>query len=159
LCVGGDRLLVDLGGIVEPADPVEDVRAHVHDVAGARHQRRQAIGVGLGALRRGRGLGDMDVEVDRADMIGVGREDPLDRRDRLADPALGRGAVRLPVIPGRGVHDRIGVQHGDLGIVREARVQLCHGIGIGLIERRPIGSRSGRIAQCQRLDQPLLALA
>ena len=83
----------------------------------------ETVGVGLGALGRRRGLGQVDVEVDRARMVGIGGQHVLDRGDRLADPALRRAAVGLPVVPGRGVHDRIGEQHRDVLIVRELRVR------------------------------------
>ena len=101
----------------------------------------------------------MDVEVNGARVLGVGGEHALDRRDRLADLALGRPVVGLPVVPGRGVHDRIGEQHGDLVIVLMACGDVGHGSGVGLVERLAIGRRRVRVAGRQSLDQRPLARA
>ena len=152
--VGLDRGDVGAQRIEVAADPEPGVGRHVDDVAGARHQRGQAVGVGLGALGRRRGLGQVDVEVDRARMVGIGGQHLLDRGDRLAGAALGGAAVGLPVVPGRGVHDRIRKQHGDFLVIGKTRVHRGHCIGIGAIERGAL--LAAHVALAEGRDQRLL---
>src|SRR5207237_5186817 len=62
----GGRVGAD--GVRVTADAPVDVRGHVHDVAGARHQLEQAIGGRLRAAGLGAGLDGVDVEVERGGM-------------------------------------------------------------------------------------------
>ncbi len=67
-------------------------------------------------------------------------------------------AVRRPVVPGHGVHHRLGEQRGGVVVVRVAQRDAAHRRGIGLVERRAIGRRVGAVALGERLDHGLLAL-
>ena len=51
------------------ADALIDVRRHVDDVAGARHQRQQAIGFRLGAFGRIGRLPEVNPQVQRTGMV------------------------------------------------------------------------------------------
>ena len=95
----GDVVLVGLrGGDVRrddvrvAADALIDVRGHVDDVAGARHERQEAIRFSFGALGRVGGFPEMDPQVQRTGMILV-------QRDGGGEPGvnLARLVVRLPV--------------------------------------------------------------
>ena len=72
---------------------------------------------------------------------------------------LGVLSVRLPVIPGLQVHERIGEQNLRLVVVGEGCRHLAHGVGVGGIERLTVGSRVGAVASCQGLDLGALDLA
>ena len=151
------RVLVDGDRVGEPADAEVDVRRHVDHVAGGRHQRRQPVGERLGPLRRGRGLHRVDVEMDGVGVAGVRGQRLLQRRHQVGLSRLRRPPVLLPVVPGREVHQRVAVEGEDVRIAREAPGNLGHGLGIGGIERRPVGGGIGRVAPGERLDQRSLA--
>ena len=96
--IGGDRAAVGLGGFVVAPDALVDVRWHVHEVAGAGHQRADAIGGTEGFLRMRRGLDGVDVKVVGTRVIRRAREDALERGHRLRGAGRGR-AVGLPEPP------------------------------------------------------------
>ena len=77
---------------------------------------------------------------------------------RTASPirALGRAAVGLPIIPRARVHHGLGGEQGDVVLIRKARGDGEHRIGIGGVERGAIDGRILRIAQRERVDQRLL---
>jgi hypothetical protein len=64
--------------VVVTADAHVDVCRHVHDMAGARHEREQAIRFRLRALRRIGGFPQVDPVVKRARVVGVGRDHLLE---------------------------------------------------------------------------------
>ena len=66
-----DRVLVGRRRVVEAAGAQVDVRRHVHEMSGAWHERRQPVGVLLRALRIRRRFDGVDVEMDRARMVGL----------------------------------------------------------------------------------------
>ena len=124
---------------------------HVHDVPGARHQRGQSIGVGLGALRAIGGFDQMDVEVDRPWVVGTFRKNAFQPFLDIGRPALRFLAARLPIVPGLGVHRRLGRQYRQFEVVgilvRQRRGCICE----GGVERRPFGSRIIGISRGDRL--------
>ncbi len=73
-------------------------------------------------------------------------------------PGLG-SPVGRPVVPGHGVHHRLGEQRGGVVVVREAQRDAAHRGGVGLVERRAVGGGVGAVALAERLDHGLLALA
>ena len=86
--VAGEVRLVGLDGVdvghrrvVVAAGPQIDVARHVHEVAGARHERRELVGVLLGAARVGRRFDGVDVQMNRAGMVVLAREHRFERRD------------------------------------------------------------------------------
>ena len=88
--IAGEVRLVGLDGVdvghrrvVVSTGPQIDVSRHVHDVAGARHERRQLVGVLLGAARVGRRFDGVNVQMNRAGMVVLAREHRLERRDHL----------------------------------------------------------------------------
>ncbi len=127
-------------------------------MAGARHLPVEPVGVGLGPPGRGRGLDGVDVEVDRPRMVGAAVQHRLQRRHLLGGAPLGRLPVRLPVVPGLQVHQRVGEQHLHLDVVRETRGDLGHGLGIGEVERLAVGRRVGAVARGDSLNERALAL-
>ncbi len=71
--------------------------------------------------------------------------------------ALRRDAVLPPVVPGLGVHHRLGVEGPGVEVVRVGLPELAHRLGPRLVQRMAVGLRVGRIAGRQRLDPgPLL---
>jgi hypothetical protein len=73
----------------------------------------------------------VDVEVERRGMVRREGERLFEGRDDLAAMALRDEAARLPVVPGLEVHQRVGLEHEDLGIVGPARGDLGDGPGPG----------------------------
>ena len=139
------------------AGPQVDVRRHVHDMAGARHERGELVGVRFGAARIGRRFDGVDVEMDRAGVIGLAASAPTRAREHVAGE-LARPAVDVPVVPRRGIHQRLREQRRRVEIVREALRQLAHRLGVGRVERRALGIRIGGVALRQRLDVGALLL-
>ncbi len=86
------------------AEAEVDVEGHVHQMSGARHGGRQAIGKGQRPLGLVRCLHHVDVEVDGAGMVRVLRQHFLERGDDLAGLALGLGAAGLPIVPRGQIH-------------------------------------------------------
>ena len=62
----------------------------------------------------------------------------------------------LPIIPGLDVHQRLGGENLDLIVVRKARRDFHHRLGIGGVEGEPVGFRIVRVAGGERRDQRLL---
>ena len=165
--VGRRGLDVRVQALAPAADPVPDVARHVHDVAGARHQRRQPLRVRrrpLGPVRR---LDRVDVEVDRAGVVGLRHQRPeravaehaLDQRDHALGGALRRAPAIGPVVPRAEVHQRVGRQQRHAGVLREARLHRLHRVRVGLVQGLAVGVRVGRVAPRQRLDQRGIELA
>src|SRR5215468_9163262 len=104
------------------------------DMPSSRHQRCQTIGIRLGPLRRSRGLGQMDIQVDGARMVRVLSQDAFGSPYGVASLALGGLAICLPVIPGREVHEGVDREDSDLRIIRKAPRGVRHRLGIGAVE-------------------------
>ena len=109
----------------------------------------------------------MDVKVDRTGVIGAGLQ-----RTELARPEhtfeQGNDLRRLsfrclsaigPIIPGREIHECIGGEESDIGILREAGLHGFHGIGIGLIQSLAIGIGIRRMPLRESLDKGGLHVA
>ena len=141
------------------ADAEVDVERHVHEMARARHGGGEPLGVRQRPFRRRRGFHHVDVVVDRARMVRTAGQHRLERGEDLGGLALGLGAARLPVVPGREIHQRLGVEDLDVVVLRKARRGRAHGGGVSGVERGPLGLRIGRVALRDRLDQRLLARA
>ena len=136
-----------------------DVARHMDDVTGARHEAGETVGMGLGALGTIRCFDEMDVEMDRAGVIRLRRQDSFEELQGAGGPALRFMPARLPIIPWLGDHGRLGGQHGNLKIVGIFVGKERHRIGKGGIERRALGSLIVRIAKRQRSDQCALLVA
>ena len=132
-----------------------DVRRHVDDVAGARHQRQQAIGFRLGALRRvGR--------LPQVNPVGAARPDDSGVRastrssDAWTSRVSGvRHAVARPVVPRPQVHQRFGVERrARRGRRGTASTSARHRLGVGAIGRlpvrRPCPCSARRARRCRR---------
>ena len=133
------------------------MRRHVDEVAGrAVGQLRQLVRRRHAELRLGL-LDRVDDEVGGADVVGITLQHPRERVDELLGSSLGL-AFRRPVVPGHGVHHRLGEERGGVVVVGPAQRDAAHGGGVGLVERRAIGGRVGAVALRERLDQRLLAL-
>ena len=156
--VGLDRALVGQHRVLPAPDPGVDVRGHVHQVAGSGHQSTQAVGRLDAALRVGRGLDRMHVQVQRTGMVGVARHHRFQGGDDLGGMAL-RAQLLVVVRPGLQVHQRLGVQHGRIQVVRALPDQARGGPGIGLVQCRTIFGGRLRVARRQRRDEGLLACA
>ena len=112
LAVGLQRLLIiDQHVAVMPAQHVE-MRRHVDEVAGIRHDVAQPVAGAQRAFREWRHLHQVNIEMQQARVIPR-RRDPVERvfQQRLA--FLGAGAFRrfaggqIPHLPRRLVHDRL----------------------------------------------------
>ena len=161
-----DVVLVDLGGrlvglkrVDVAADAIVDMAGHVDDVPGAWHQCGQSIGVGLGALWAIGGFHEMDVEMDRPRMVGTFRKNAFQALQHIGSPALGLLAARLPIVPGLGVHRRLGRQYRQFEVVRILVRQRRRCVCEGGVERRPFCSRIIRISRGDSLDESLLLVA
>ena len=78
----GGRVGLRRGAVVAGAHP--DVRGHVHEMPGARHERLEPLRAGDRALRRARRFDGVNVIVIRARMIRVALHHAFERRDDLA---------------------------------------------------------------------------
>ncbi len=94
----------------------------------------QAVGRGHGARRLLRGFDRVDVVVVGARMIRPAGQRLLEHAEDLAGPRLGR-AVFCQKSQGMEVHQRLGQQHLDFGVVRVFGGERPHGFGISLVER------------------------
>jgi hypothetical protein len=121
----GDVRLVRMDGVLVRRDRVRpaadadvDVRRHVHQVTGTRHQRGQALRA-VHCTLRVRRLDGVDVVVARTRMIRPGGQDSLEIRHYL-----GRAGTRLqvagPVVPRTQVHHGFGMQRHDVVVIRKA---------------------------------------
>ncbi len=122
------------------------------DVARARHQAEQPIRRRLAPLGRGRGLHRVDIEVQGAWMTGRLLDQRLQHLDDLAAMPLGGRSVRLPVVPGLGVHHGLGVEGPGVEILMVRLPQLAHGLGEGLVQRLAVGLGVGGVTGRQGLD-------
>ena len=126
-------------------------------MARAGHLAAEPVGVGQGATGIGGGFHHVDVVVDGAGMVGLAPQHVFQRREDLGRAPLGPRAGRLPVIPGRQVHQGFDMQQRDLRIVRIARCRLAHGLRIGRIERGTVGLGVAGIAAGECRDQVAFA--
>ncbi len=153
--VGGHRALVGERRVGVATDALEDVRRHVHEVAGARHARAQALRRphrALGSLRR---LDRVNIEMAETGMIRRFRERALEQRHDLRGPLLGLAAGRVE-IPGMQVEERLGGEIGDVDIVRVRLRHGAHRVGVRQVECRLAFGRRGRrvtVAPGDRLDE------
>ena len=92
-------------------------------------------------------------------MIGVLGEHPLQCRHDLGALRVRLSPARLPVIPWTEIHERLGVEHRDLVVLRELRRGLGHGRGVGGIELGAVGLRVLGVARGQGCDQRLFVRA
>jgi hypothetical protein len=159
--IGEDRSLV----VIDHAPVVPqrniDVRRHVHEMAGVGHQPAERVGGVERLLRMRRHLHQMDVQVQQtrvghATWTFERRVEHILRFER-ARPR-GRPAGRqIPQCPGRGVHQRIGIQRGDIEVVAVGGVDLAHRARItGRPDRQVIAGLSCGIPLSDRADQRLL---
>ena len=149
--VGLDRLPVGEDRVLVTADAQVDVRRHVHEVAGARHAVAQEVGARLAVARPGRRLLEVNPVVMRAGVIGNERQRAGQLRDDRRRPRL-RLAVGLPPVVRVQVEDRLGGEHRDFPVLRQAPGQRFHRPGVAFL----VEVAAGRMADRQRGDQALL---
>ena len=144
--------------------PQIDVRGHVDNVAGAGHQRQQAIGFLLGPLGNFGRLPDVNPVVKRARMFRIRRDHALESRHGLLGPLLCFPVPR-PVVPRPQVHQRLGKHRRRIEVARVFLRERAHRIGkraigglpaVGLPgvacrERVDVGTLARRHAACERL--------
>ncbi len=161
LLVGRDRR-----GVVGDHSPVVaaehlQVRGHVQEVPGVRHQAAQPVRDGQRRLGCRGHLHQVDVHVDHPRVLASGGggeggfEDGLGLRRACAFGRFARPEV--PQLPGREVHKGVGVQGGDVRVVRGELVDRAHAVGVGGVPDRAVldGLRL-RVAGAQCGDQRLL---
>ncbi len=139
------------------ADAVVDVERHVHEMAGARHGGGETPRIGQCPLRRGRRFHHVDVVVDGARMVRAAGQHFLETGDDLRRLAL--RLAGLPIIPGREIHQRLGVERQDVVVLRILRGEALHRRRVGRVERAPLRLRIVRVTLRDRGDQCLLARA
>ena len=122
------------------------------EMPGARRQGSQPVGGDLAAARVRAGLHGVDVEVERAGVLGVRPHDALEGRQDLGGLRL-HAAVGLPEVPGPEVHESVGEQRGGIEIVGEALRHVTHRIRVLSVQRRPVPGRRGRVPRGERLDE------
>src|ERR1043166_1933743 len=101
----------------------------------------------------------MDIQVDSARMVRMPCQDVLGNPDGIANLPLGGLAIRLPVIPGREVHDGINSEYGYLRIVRKAPCSFGHRLGVGAVQGSPLRLWGIRIAGDEGVNERLFPLA
>ena len=111
------RRLVGVERVHIAADPEVDVARHVHDVAGARHQRGKPVGIGLAALRTIRRLDEMDVKVHRPRVVWLLRQYRLKAFLDIGAAAFRLFAAWLPVVPRLGVHAGLRRDHREQEVI------------------------------------------
>ena len=151
------RVPVGLDGIGPPAHADVDVRRHVHQVARARHRRREALGARHRALRVLR-LHRVDVEVAGARVLGAQRQRRLEHARR--SPASRPAAIRPPPSSATGSgpsapRRRAPAHRHPAGSGPPARASRS-----AYAESRPraVGRRHVRVARRQRLHARPLRL-
>ena len=117
----------------------------------------EPVGGDLAAARIGAGLDGVDVEMERARMIGIRPHHAFQRRQDLRSLRL-HAAVRLPEVPRPEVHERVGEQRGGVEVVGEALRHLAHGVGVRAVERGAVGGRRDRVPLRESLDGRSLAV-
>ena len=130
--VGLDRALVGRRGLGITAGAHVDVRRHVQQVARARHQRAQPLGLRHGALGRGREFEQVHPVVIGAGVVGGQRQGPRQQRHDLARPGQGL-AIGLPPVVGMQVEQALGREHGHVGVARVLRRQGAQAREIALL--------------------------
>ena len=125
--IGDHGALVGGDGVGIAAQPHEDVAGHVRHVADLRRQWLQRIRRGFGAYRLARGLHQVHVQMGQPRVVAVFAHARFhDLHGQLGVRA--RRAVPLEVIPGRGHHDGVAEQEGDLEVLR---IFIVSGLGGG----------------------------
>ena len=85
-------------------------------------------------------------------IIGPSLETTFEYADNFLRMRAGR-AVRLPVLPGLQVHERLGEQHRGERAVGVLRVQVSQGIGVGPVQRRAVFGCGRGVAEFRRRNQ------
>ena len=154
--VHADRLAVQLGRFVVPANQHVDVRGHVHEVSGVRRKARKAARGRKGARRIGGFLDRVDKEMVRPDVGWALPEHPGQGLDGLQRSRL-RLPVARPPVPGSHVEKRLGENHGGVQVVRVFHREPAHRVRERDIQRMEIRFGIVRIAPRQRIDVRALA--
>ena len=135
-----------------------DVRRHVHEVAGSRHERLEA-GCRRGrTLRCARGLHRVDVIMVRPRVRGLLREYALDLRGDRWRPRFGRAVGRVKA-PWMKIHQAFGVERADVGVIGKPPGQHAHRVGIRRFAHRLVSGGSGHVPSAERRHESLLDVA
>lgn len=160
LLVGDDRAAVVRHHAPVVAAQHVQMRGHVLKMAGVGHQAAQPVRDGQGGLGGGRHLHEVDVQVQDPGVLLARLRGERPLQDGLGlhrAGALGRFAgPQIPQLPGREVHQRVGVERGDIEVVGGEFVHAAHAVRVGLVPHRAVldGFRP-RVASPQRADQGL----
>ena len=156
--VGADRGLVPVHHVVVVPAKHVDMRRHVDQVPGIRHQRAQRIRRAQRLFRERRHLHQVHVEVQEARVphrLLIARQRLLQHRLCLGRRrALGRAAaLEVPHLPGREIEQRLGEDRAHLAALGMRPERHAHGIGEVAVPGRHVRDRLGlRIAGGQRRD-------
>src|SRR5215471_118017 len=101
----------------------------------------------------------MDIQVDSTRMVRMLCQDMLGNPNGVANLPLRSLAIRLPVIPGREVHNGINGEHCDLRIVRKTPCGFDHRLSVGSVKGGPLCLWGIRIAGGEGIDESLFPLA
>jgi hypothetical protein len=136
----------------------EDMRRHVDDVTRSRREFGKTLGARhtLPGIRAR--LDEMDVEMIRARMRLHTAKHALDGLHGLPGGGL-QLLLRRPIIPRRGVHQRLGEQRQHLVVVAETPRHLAHCVGVGQVKRRAIFRRLPGVTFRQRVNERLFLRA
>ncbi len=114
---------------------VPRVRGHVVDVTRARNRLAEILRAGLGLLRPDRGLGGVHVEMARAGMRRVARQDTLEHSVQPLNPRR----VHVALAPAwLEQEQRVGVERAGIEIVRVRLREAAHGLGVRLVLRQAL---------------------
>ena len=150
--VGGDRRLVRPRRVGVAAGAHVDVGRHVQQVAGAGHERAQAVRAGERAPGLARALHHVDPVVVGARMVRRELQRAREQVGRCAGPRL-RRAVGVPPVVRVEVEFGLGGEHQDLGVARKLPRELAHLRRVGLL----VDGRGVGVARRKRRDQRLMA--
>ena len=160
-----DVLLVDLDraqvrverALVVAAQHV-DVRRHVHEVAGVGDERAQSVRDRQRLLGDRRHLHQVHVQMGESRV-----REPAGQRERALEHLLGLERRRalgrqtgepIPQLPRREVHERVGEQRRDVGLVGIRVVHGPHRLGVVGVPRDEVGRRVvGLVAARERFDE------
>ncbi len=112
--------------------PHVDMRRHMHQMSGTRHQRGQPLRTVERALRVGRGFDRMNVIVTGTRMIRMLPQCRFQDRHDLLRPRL-RPPIRAPVVPWPEHHHGFSRQGCGIGIIGSLPRNLTHRFGIGFV--------------------------
>ncbi len=155
--IGVPRFEVGPHRIAPAADPVPRVRGHVIDMARAGHRRAEKLGACGGTFGDGGGFGGVDVQVTRARVMDVARQDALEHLVKAADVWAVHVACAAPWFE---QEECVGIERRDVEVIRIPCRNLLHRIAIRAILFAAFrGIELLDVAHGDRVDERTLLLA